>query len=285
MRKRDIDWIVRRKGNGFIIPSDRIRVGPWGNARTDITPEMVESRARSLVKDGQKEPVKGLFSADMQWFELIDGELRLRGWKFAKTNLNVDLDKELDGIYCELQPGFERAAPTKRDIIKLQVAYGTGSIPLSDYDKATSVAKLIEMGETVKDLAILMHCTEQTVRNYVQINSVPERIKQKVKPTTALRYSRATVPDKQNVEKKIESGEKVRAKDIPTRIESQEKVDQEQIPVELPEKRRLSDDDIRNDQIIKADYFRHHSKNEKERHGWIMYKRALKSVIGEEVPL
>lgn len=284
MRKRDIDWIIRRCGNGYVVHSSRFRVGPWGNARTDITEEIVDARALSLIKEGQKEPVKGLFSSDNECFELIDGELRLRGWNLAKTKYGVDLDEVHGGIYCELQSGFERVAPTKKDILLLQVSYGTGSIPLCDYDRANVVSKLIESGESVKELAIIMHCTEQTIRNLLAIHSVPNRVKKVVKPTTALKYSRATLPVKKEVEDKIDGGKKVKAKDIPTKSESTEKVVNESIPFTYHEKRCLEPDEIRQ-QIKIADGIMRRTKKDKFVWGWQQYIRALKSVIGEEITL
>lgn len=210
---RDKEWVIRT-GEGFIIPHDRIRIGPWGNVRTDITTETVAIRANSLVLKGQESPVSGLLSEDGEWFELIDGELRWKAWEYAKTFLGVDLDEKYRGMRCRLEPDFVRSRPSKKDVIKLQLSYGTDSVPLSYYDKARNVKKLIDSGESVSDLAKLMHCSEQTIRNMISTSEVPEDVQKNLKPTTALKYSRADKAEKKRIEKKINSGEKVKGKDI-----------------------------------------------------------------------
>jgi hypothetical protein len=280
---RDKGW-ARRSGKGFFIHSSRIRVGPWGNARTEITDEMIRIRALSLVTRGQLSPVFGLLSADGEWFELIDGELRLLAWRYAKNEMGVDLDLTLGGMYCELQEGFVGKFPTTREALLLQVSYGTNSESLSQYDKARAVTKLVQAGEEVTTIAIAMHCCEQQVRNMLAMDSVPEVVKKAVKPTTAVRFARADVPTKQKIVKKIEAGEKVKGRDVPYKYETADRTHQETVPVVLPEKHKMSDDEI-HEQIDKASRLMDREKKEKIRFGWQQYKRALMSVIGEELPL
>lgn len=285
MSLRDQPWAKKKDEKYYLIHSDRIRVGPWGNARTDISPEMIEQRAISLIKEGQKRPVKGFMSADEEWFELVDGELRLRAWKHAKEKLGCNLDDTLGGMMCAIEEGFSAGGkmrfPTTIEAIKIQLSYGTDSEPLGQYDRARAATKLVESGESVAGVSVIMHCSEQTVRNLLAIDTVPEKVQKNVKPTTALKFSRSNPDTRKKILTKIDLGEKIRGKDIPAKIDQQEKVDQQEVPVDM---HIMNEEEIRN-QIVKADYFRHHSKNEKDRHGWSQYKRALKSVIGEGVPL
>jgi hypothetical protein len=249
---------------------------------------MIRIRALSLITIGQKKPVVGLLSEDGEWFELIDGELRLRAWKYAKSEFKKDLDSRDGGMYCEIQGGFlagnKTVYPTTSEAIKLQLSYGTDSEPLSQYDKARAVSKLIELGEKTSELSVVMHCSEQHIRDLLSINSVPDIVKKNVKPTTAARYARADVPTKQRIVKKIEAGEKVKGRDVPYKYETADRVHKEALPVVLPEKHKMSEDEI-HEQIDKAEKFMDREKKEKIRFGWQQYKRALMSVIGEELPL
>lgn len=280
---RDKEW-VRRKGQGFIIPSSRIRVGPWGNARTDITPEMVETKALSLIKEGQKKAVKGLLSEDGEWFELTDGEVRHLGWNFAKKQLCADLDEKLGGMYCELEEGFTGRHPTTIEAIRLQLSYGTDSEPLSQYDKAAAVKKLLEAGDDIEDLAVIMHCSKQHIKDLRDIDSAPAHVKKAVKPTGALKYERASPATKKAIDKKISDGEKVKCKDIPPKSETRERTVQERAPIEPPVKRRLSDDEVR-EQIQKCTSLIDRSKKGKDRFGYQQLRRGLMIPIGEELPL
>lgn len=234
-----VSW-AKRRGKGFLIPTCRIRVGYWGNARTDITEEMVINKANSLKNEGQKTAVKGLLSSCGNFFDLTDGEIRLSAALYAIKNMNYNIDTDKGGLYCEIESGFSSGGkiryPTANEVIKLQLSYGTDSEPLSDYDKARSVSKLFESGEKISDLAVILHCSEQSVRNLLAISSVPDRVKDAVKPTTAVKYARASIPTRNEIYKKIISGEKVKGKDISSKKEEEIKVIQERI---------FSTDDIR----------------------------------------
>ncbi|MCK9599063.1 MAG: hypothetical protein M0R06_08490 [Sphaerochaeta sp.] len=287
MGLRDVSW-AKRSGKGFIIPSSRIRVGPWGNTRTYITPEMIDTRAKSLIEEGQKKAVKGLISEDGEWFELLDGELRLLGWKEAKKTYGTDLDKRDDGIYCEIEEGFSAGGkvryPSTVEAIKIHLFYGTDSEPLSQYDKAKAVSKLVESGEKVSSLAIIMHCSEQHVRDLLLINSVPNQVKENVKPSTAAKFARASVPTQKKVIEKISSGEKVKGKDVQSKAETREQVSDDTVPLPAKDQHRMSDEEIQA-LIKKADRFMCGEKTNGRRERWQYFIRACRMILGHEVSI
>lgn len=285
---RDKEWVIR-SGECFIIPHNRIRVGPWGNVRTDIDTETVAIRANSLILKGQESPVSGLLSEDGEWFELIDGELRWKAWEYAKKHLGVDLDKKHRGMRCRLEPDYVRSRPSKTDVIKLQLSYGTDSVPLSYYDKARNVKKLIDGGESVSELAKLMHCSEQTIRNMIAADDVPEDVKKNVKPTTAVKYSKADKSEKKRIEKKISAGEKVKGKDIHGKTKEppeavQETTSENFATASDEEMNGLTAFEIKQ-QIKKADKYMNMGKSAKDVFGWSMFIRAMNIVLGNEQPI
>ena len=279
MSIREKEW-VKRSGKGFFIESSRIRMGPWGNVRTHIDNNSIKMRAESLIAFGQKRPVIGLLSEDGEWFELIDGEIRLMAWKYAKENLNANLDEKYGGMYCELQD-ISKINISKTEIIKLQLSYGTDSEPLSQYDKAISVFKLYEGGEKIADLAIMLHCSVQHIRNLISLSLVSKEIMCAVKPTTALKIAKTSQVRQKEVVDRIRSGEKIKCKDIPPKAEESIKIIQESI---ILNPHKLSFDEICL-QIILAEKKMRVSKTAREMFGWQQYTRALKSTIGKDPPL
>lgn len=280
---RDKEW-VKRTNEGFIIPHSRIRIGPWGNARSEFPEETIASRANSLILEGQKSYVSGLLSEDGEYFELIDGEIRWRAWEYAKKELGVDLDSKLGGMRCKLQDGFSRKRPTKSDILKLQLSYGTDTVPLSKYDQARNVKKLIDSGESVKDISILMHCTPQTIRNLIAIDSAPDHIKNTQKPSTAMEYTRSDSNTKKEIDRQVSTGKRVSVNSVRserTKEKSRQKRAQERIPLPTKELRRLTDEEVQN-QIKKLDNLKLVSRTQKHKDICSAMIRGMRITLGFE---
>ena len=277
---RDKSW-ARRSGNYFFIPRSRIRIGPWGNARSEFENETVAQRANSLILRGQTHTVKGLLSEDGEWFELIDGEIRWRAWDYAKKELGVDLDETLGGMRCELQTGFNNSRPTKKDILKIQLSYGTNSEPLTEYDKARNAKKLHDEGESISDLAGILHCSESKVRYLISLDAVPEKAKKNLKPSTALAYSKADEETRREIDGKIDRGEPVKGKDITQRIRKPKAPVLNERNLQNPTGERLSDEEVQK-QIKEADRLLFKAKSEKERMAWQYFIRAMRITLGYE---
>ena len=247
---RTCQW-AKRCGDGFKIPRNRIRVGSWGNARTEFPEETIALRSNSLILEGQKNPVKGIPSEDGEWFELVDGELRWRAWDYAKTQLGVDLDEKLGGVYCEVQSGFNDKSPIEVQIALMQLSCGTDTVPLSQYDRARSAKKLFDSGVTVEELSNRMHCSGQHVRDLLSLNSVPEKIQSGLKPSAAVRYAKADKETQKEVERRIDLGERVRVDDIkPAKHDLA--ASSEHVPMPPSDAHILSEEEIK-EQIKKVD--------------------------------
>jgi len=263
---RDKDW-VKRSGKGFFIKWNRIR--PGKNIRTVFTTETIAERANSLILEGQRNPVRGKLSEDQEYFELSDGEIRWRGWEYAKKELNVNLDDKLGGMYCELQ-NIEDDDERKL----FQLSCGTDTISLPVMDQARTLKELIDSGKKISFLAERMHCSDQHIRDTVALLKLDPELQQAVqkgalKPTAATKTARARKEAQQDVKDKIDRGENVGISDVDT-------ADGKLV--------RLSVDDIQK-QIKEADKLMCMEKTEKGRLKWQAMIRAFRITIGLEEKL
>lgn len=143
--------------------------------------------AHSVVEVGVIEPVIGYKKRSEDKYVLTDGHRRIAGVKLAIQ------------FHEEGKPGFEdiskiefiRLIPSSSDLkerLYIMAITGEGKKPLTDLERASMFAALLEIGiaegkkrgETIKEIVSKLGVSQATVYNILQINKLPEIIKEAI---------------------------------------------------------------------------------------------------------